>query len=162
MRSLVSALRSIVLNPLLYIVLLVAGVVRVSMEPSTTTFGLVAGMVALAFGLLSVIAFRRRAPAGAVPTAGAAVRSLTGWAQAVACASGMVLGMLMLFAVGARGAIVGGLLTAAMASLLPTLVPARSAQQAGPDDGPIWAHAVSLGLIVGAVLGFFAYGLTIE
>ena len=147
-------LRSALLNPLLYVVLLLVAVVRIVADPASVIPITYIGIVALLFGLVAALV--ARAPK-ASPDSSAAPNpnALSGPAAAVALAAGMGVGLSGLALVGLPAVFLGILTTAVACEAIPVLAPAGLWKLAGNRKTP-WGQILLLSLIVGAALGFFA------
>ena len=153
-----TGLRSAVLNPLLYAVLLAAAAIRIVVDPVGVTPIVYGGIVVLAFGLVAALVARTRAKAAQLDALPSHVdaNSLSGPAQAVALAAGMAAGLSGLALVGPAAVFLGMLTTAVACEAIPALAPAGIGNLAGNREMPPWAQILLLSLIVGATLGFFA------
>ena len=150
------AIEKVVEHPATYVVLLILGLVWIAIGLPQMTPSAWLGVVAWGLGLLTLMAFRGRLRTREQPTE-TSKDSLSGPTQAIAVASGSIVGLVGVVFMGPAWAILGALVTAAVADLLPAAVRSKAVENVPTTGTPAWAQILLLSLVVGAGLGFFAY-----
>jgi len=153
------AIRKIVEHPATYVALFILGLIWIVIGLGQMTTSAWFGLVGWGLGLLALMAVRGHWRTGHEPRTEMSSVSLSGPTQVIAVASGSVVGFVGVVFMGPAWAILGALVTAAVADLLPAAV--RSERLANvPNTGtPSWAQILLLSLVVAAGLAFFAFQL---